>query len=112
METATDFNNKAVYEEQIAPLVQQLKNVCIHNNIPFFIGVPVKNNEKETKYAYDGLMPNMFNVVLKDDRIAKHLLVANGFDVRTGRQDAFEDAVEAAMLQFDQIDRSSDEFEA
>ena len=110
MSEVTPFNHKSVCKAKIDPLIQQIKQICIVNNMPFFICVPVSNDEKGTKYEYDGLMPNMFDINLTDDHLAKHLLVARGFDVRpAGQQSAFEEVAQAAIETFEQLRGKEDE---
>lgn len=72
------FDKDSVYDNELMPIIRNLKQTCNLHRIPMFITVAVANDENGTKYRNDavhaGIKPD-----LKDDRIAKILLLINGF---------------------------------
>ena len=74
------YNKKDVYEEQIVPLLSQIKTICNAEKMPMFISVAVVNSEKETVYANDAVLAST-GVRLSDNRIADVLLSLNGLVV-------------------------------
>ena len=76
------FDKKKIYNQEIAPLIAEIKKICALNKIPCFTCVAVSNKEDKTEYAYDGVLTGFLNMELSDDRFSKHLCVANGFDVK------------------------------
>lgn len=55
---------------------------CEKAGISFFAGFAIANSEKGTKYYYDGILTGSEEITLADDRIERHICVANGFEVR------------------------------
>ena len=58
-----------------------LLEFCQGNKIPMFTAVAVENNENETKYENMVYGNYSHYIELKDDRIRKHMMIANGFEV-------------------------------
>lgn len=84
---------KEVIKKKLQPIVQELKKVCAVEQIPFFIGFAVSNDENGTTFKYDGVMPQAVQRNLMDDNFAKHLGIANGCGIKApfvtnGMQDA------------------------
>ena len=77
-----NFNYEKLHKSEIQPLINEIKKICAKNKVPFFACVAVSNSEKGTEYEYDGVLPGFLNLKLGDDQFAKHLCVANGFEVR------------------------------
>lgn len=89
----TVFDKEKLYEEKIAPLVNDIKLICNLENIPFFTTFCIKNNNKGTNYITEGILTGSREIKLKDDRIIKHTLIQNGFDAiqpRTSNDDFFD----------------------
>ena len=75
------FSKEDIYNESIKKLVGQILIECDHNKIPVFMTFAVKDGRNGTVYKTEMLSAAAEEVTLKDDRIAKHALVMNGFDV-------------------------------
>ena len=108
----TAYNKKQVFQTQIAPHLQAIKELCVINEVPFISCFAIANDEKKTSYVYDGTMPGMYNIDLTDKTINKHLLVANGFDVRPrGGVGVMDDIVKEATRLFSQLEPMQDEIQ-
>lgn len=86
----TVYNEEKLYEEKLLPLITEIKKICVLSKIPCFTCVATANSSKGTTYKYDGVLTGTLNVNLSDDRFAKHLCVANGFDVHAPGSEAGE----------------------
>lgn len=76
METV-HYNKQKVFDEQIVPLLQQLKTICNIERMPMFISVAVENQPGKTVYRNDAVLAST-GVRLEDNRIADILLSMNG----------------------------------
>ena len=93
-----------IVNAQIAPLVEQIKIICLKNNIPFFVCVAKKDDEAITDYEMatskedvrkklssvycaDILTPVVSGTELSQDRITKMLCIMAGFDVIPPKQE-------------------------
>ncbi len=81
----TEYNKKTVYDEQLAPLVAQMRRICKLNKIPFFISTAIANSQNDTVYCNDGVLPGSNFVKLHDDNMRKYLLVSRGAEVSVQR---------------------------
>lgn len=82
----TIFNKEAVYNEEVAPLVEKIRSLCTIKGIPFFFGACVKNEDNASEYRYNGNFCGSSGFILYDDRITKCLNVVNGFDTVPRRE--------------------------
>lgn len=82
MENQNTFNHSKIYEKELVPLINEMKKICALNKIPFFTCVAVSNTDTKTKFAYDGILPGYLDLELSDNQFAKHLCIANGFDIK------------------------------
>ena len=77
-------------EEQISELdkkMRELLELCQINHVPFFATCAIANSGEETKYLNIVYSAQAHSMKLTDDRIRKHMLVANGeFDVVPKRE--------------------------
>lgn len=85
-----EFNKKKIYNEQVAPIVTELKNVCTKNGIPVFITSCVADGQKGCQYESDMVSPTMLKLDLTDDHYPKHLAVLNGFEVAPFKKEVEE----------------------
>ena len=76
METV-HYNKQRVFDEQIAPLIQQLKTICNIERMPMFISVAVENQPGKTVYRNDAVLAST-GVYLEDNRIGDIMLSMNG----------------------------------
>ena len=75
-----NFDQTTVFEEEIKKKVLDLKLLCIKHKIPFFVTFAVANDENDTLYKNDALIPKSSNIVLTNDLFPKHINVLNGFE--------------------------------
>lgn len=67
--------------------MRELLELCQINHVPFFAACAIANSEEETKYLNIVYSAQSHSMKLTDDRIRKHMLVANGeFDVVPKRE--------------------------
>lgn len=75
-----EFNSEKIYEDEIAPVVQQLRAVCQRHHLPMFVSVIVGNKNGETTYKNDMLSPTFLNRSgIYEDKIAEYIKVTNGY---------------------------------
>ena len=85
-----NYDKKKKYEENVAPVVAELKRVCTENGIPVFVTVCVENTDGNSIYESDMISPTMLKLDLAEDHFPKHLGVVNGFDVAPFKKDIEE----------------------
>lgn len=76
----TNYKLNKEQKEAVEARLKSLLEVCQIYHLPMFAAVAIKNTDNETEYSniiYNG---GSHNVSLKDDKIKKHMLVANGFE--------------------------------
>ncbi len=106
--TYNDFDMNDVYENEIAPLILNIKSICMNNKIPFFCTCAVTNYQKEekngektgiTEYKNDGVLTGSNGIGLYQDKFEKILLVLQGVELqkigmlRQGDADILEDII-------------------
>lgn len=69
------------YDNEIKELVKKLLIQCDKHSIPVFLTMAVGDSSTGTSYITEMLSPAALGVKLKDDKIAKHALVVDGFEV-------------------------------
>lgn len=47
------FDKEELFEQEIQPVLDHLKSLLLHYDLPFFFAVAVKSEENETKYIYE-----------------------------------------------------------
>lgn len=77
----TEYDRTKVFLEEIEALSGKLAVLCDQYQIPMFMTFAVKNDKDGTIYRSEVLSAAVEESVLMDDRIAKHVMVMNGFDV-------------------------------
>lgn len=79
--TVTEYDKTEWYNTVIKPQINELKKLCLVENVPFFTCFAVQNTEEATSYKYDGILTGSNDITLTNDLLEKHLCVANGFNV-------------------------------
>ncbi len=74
-EDCEEFNKMSVYEEQIAPLKDEIAKICAINNIPFFFSCAPVNEKGKTTYVEDGHLTGSNSIKLYQDYYKKYILV-------------------------------------
>ena len=92
------------FNEEVNPIIQELKRTCKKNNMPFFvsvcydIGEPtdektpsnttiMKNAARITDYSYCMLTPYDLGVHINNDKIGDFIKIVNGFHVSLSQPD-------------------------
>lgn len=73
------FNKEEIFNQEIAPIVQELKSACFKQGIPMFLSCAVKDAKPDTEYINEMVSPSQLNVTLGDDKIAEMVKILNGF---------------------------------
>lgn len=76
-----EYSKKAVYDENIKEFVKKVVLLCEKEKIPMFMTFALENDSKHTDYVVEMLSAASEGRSLKDDRIVKHALIVNGFEV-------------------------------
>jgi hypothetical protein len=75
----TQFNQKEIYDKEIAPKLEEVKKLCLLNNIPLFFTACVSNSNTETVYENEMVSPDMLDIELKNNHFPRHINVLSGF---------------------------------
>ncbi len=101
-EGLTIYNSKKIYNDEILPLINQIKIICAKNNLPFFCTCPVVNSEEETKYETDGYFTGSSGINLKKDHIINMIKVLRGVELKpVGRVQLDADAIDYISSAFE-----------
>lgn len=76
-----DYSKRDVYESTIREHVKKVLLLCEREGIPMFMTFALENTKNGTNYVVEMLSAASEGVTLKDDHIAKHALVVNGFEL-------------------------------
>lgn len=76
-----NFSKKDIYEGKIKDYVKKIMLMCDEYNIPMFMSFAVENTPKETVYINEMRSAAACNTSLTNDRLVKHALVMNDFEV-------------------------------
>lgn len=74
----SNFDKKKYYEDEILPLILNLRIKCYENKIPFMCVSAVMNDDKVTEYDMQGIMLGSLDLELTDNRFADLMCVAHG----------------------------------
>ena len=83
----TVYDRKQLFLEECKPLLEQITKTCEMYQIPYYATFAVKNGAEGTEYVTDAYLLGTADIRLKDDRLARHLLVQHGFNVETEKRD-------------------------
>lgn len=72
-------------QKEIEGRLKALLEVCQIYHVPMFASVAIENSEEETKYNNIVYSSQAHQVLLKNDTIRKHMLIANGFEAIPAR---------------------------
>lgn len=73
-----DFDKTELYNEQLKPLVQNIRRICIDHGMPMFFTVAIRDDDT-TFYQSEALTTKALGISLQNDHIPKHINVFNGF---------------------------------
>ncbi len=72
--------------EKINDKLDEILELSQIYKLPMYASVAIKNSEEGTEYTSVVYNPSSHQIGLKDDRIRKHMLIANGFEVVPPRE--------------------------
>ena len=64
---------------EITSKINELLELCQYRNVPMFVTIAVSDDGKKTEYYNRMHSAKAHNIKLSDDKISKHVLIANGF---------------------------------
>ena len=64
------FDKQKVFNDEIKPILDELKDTCVRCDIPFFTVFATENTDDRTLYKMDGMFPGVQDIKLTDDKIA------------------------------------------
>lgn len=77
--TVTTISRADFFESSVKPDLEEILSFCREHRIPFFYTACVENSaEKGSVYVWNAVTPDSLGLSLRDDRIQKHICVANG----------------------------------
>ncbi len=68
-------------QKEIEEKLKELHKICQYQKVPMFASVVIANDKEGTEYNNIIYNPLSHGINLKDDKIKKYMLVADGFDV-------------------------------
>ncbi len=89
----TEYNKEKLYEQKVLPLIEEIKKICVVENLPIFFSCAVKNEDKKTTYKQEGILTGSTGVELYQDRFTKFLLVDKLNLVPAAQLATFDDSV-------------------
>lgn len=72
------FDKEELFEQEIQPVMDHLKSLLLHYDLPFFFAVAVESDENGTKYIYESHDVWSTSRHMKDDIISGFIKVVNG----------------------------------
>jgi len=78
--TTSIYNLSKTEREIVAAKLQDLLNTCRIYQLPMFASVAVSNSKEKTEYMNTIYGSNSHDVILANDHIKKHSLIANNFE--------------------------------
>lgn len=75
------FDKSEIFKNEIQSMLDEIVLRCSIHRIPFFWTAAIKNDNETTEYTNEAVAPGSREMLLKDNKINKHMLVAAGFDV-------------------------------
>jgi len=72
------FNYEQVFKDKIEKKIQEIENLCIYMQIPFFATFAVSGDENKTNYKTYRVFTGGNNISLADDRLEMCALIDSG----------------------------------
>ena len=73
-----EFNLKNDYDEQIKPLMQEIKEICLIKKIPFYATFMIASDGQNDFFEQEILTPEVLEIEPCDHRIADYVRVNKG----------------------------------
>ena len=83
----TKYKTTKQAEDAIVKKMNELLELCQIYKVPMFTSVALQNNEEETVYKNIMFGGKIHDIILKEDQIQNHILVANGFKAVPRREE-------------------------
>lgn len=107
----TEFDYNKIYNEEIAPLFNELKSRCQQYGIPFFSVCCTSNKDGVTEYKNTGLLDGALDINLYDDKFSKFLAICAGFNVISPGYERNLSEAEADYIDDASLDNTKEEDE-
>lgn len=91
------YDKHDVYDKDIAPLLEEVKKVCIANKMPFASMCAVENASDATAFENVFIGTGFLDVNLNDDRFVKFLMLLRGAKVVLPSQSRENDLISIDM---------------
>lgn len=75
-----NYDHSKEYEETLVPIINQIKQFCNENDIPFSFQFAVKNENGKTEYKQEAILPIQKEMLLYDDRLSEVSKVMVGYN--------------------------------
>lgn len=72
------YNKRDIYEQEIRPLLDKVKNICIINQLPFASMCAVESEDDATAFENVFIGTGFLNLNLADDRFVNFLMLLRG----------------------------------
>ena len=72
-----EYDKSKIFEDEIRPLLKQIEDICLVNDMPIFFSCATKNMDGKTFYERDGILTGSNGINLYDDWFRLYLLVGH-----------------------------------
>lgn len=75
----SNFDKEDILKDELIEKINEIKNICYQEKIPFFISLCYKNTDEKSYYYNDVVGSKSSNINLTNDLFRNYSNVANGF---------------------------------
>ena len=91
MKNCTEYKSSKEVQNVITKKMNELLELCQIYKLPMFVSVAIENNSENTVYKNCMFGGRVHEIILSDDQIQNHILVANGFKAVPPREEIIMD---------------------
>lgn len=110
---SADFDRNECYEEQLAPIVGEIRRICNENHIPCFLAFGTKMEGgrflRGEGVRCTALLPQVLGIQTDDSYFAEFVNVMNGAKTTYFQQDILEEDADDAVIS-DSLEELAKEF--
>ena len=74
------YDQKQYFDDNIRPLLDQIKRHCGNAKIPYYFSLAVSNDDEKTDYESAAMTPGSMGFEVAQDTIIDHVKVGAGFE--------------------------------
>jgi len=78
MKAITPFNKTDIFQTQVIPLLDRIRDICHKNQIPYYFTAAVQSTNKDTEYFQAGETAPPMGLEVKQDLIVEHIKIGTG----------------------------------